>query len=192
MRPQRIALIDLDSTIADYEKAMTRDLKKLMGPDEQFVFPSFGVVVPDYVMERVKMIRQIPGWWRNLEPIESGFKIVNILRDFGYDINVLTACPSSAFNSATEKYEWCAKYLPYATVSTSKNKFLMYGRLLFDDRSAYVTEWLARRPNGLAIVPAKEWNKDLVHPQVIKWDGSNIYEVVLRIKENSEGTETIT
>ena len=38
--------------------------------------------------------------------------------------------------------------------------------------------WLSNRPRGLGIMPVNDYNKYFEHPQVIKWDGTNLDEVL--------------
>lgn len=180
--PEAIALIDLDGTVADYDGAMTDALRSLMSDDEIFIGHKFDVPVPDYIFNRIKMIRTQPGWWENLPALRDGIMIVNLLRDLGYQIHVLTKSPDSSDNAWTEKVKWCKNYIPDADITISGRKQGVYGRILFDDYPKYVSEWLAKRPRGLAILPLHDYNKDFYHPRAIHWNGRNIEEVEARAR----------
>ncbi|NCN98585.1 hypothetical protein GW923_00135 [Candidatus Pacearchaeota archaeon] len=47
----------------------------------------------------------------------------------------------------------------------------------------YVERWLEWKPRGLVIIPACDYNKDFKHPQVLKYDRSNLEEAREAIKE---------
>jgi len=49
----------------------------------------------------------------------------------------------------------------------------------------YVERWLSWRDRGLVIMPANEGNKNFSHPQVIRYDGSNL-EVVKKAMERQD------
>ncbi|MBS3153172.1 hypothetical protein J4426_01235 [Candidatus Woesearchaeota archaeon] len=46
-----------------------------------------------------------------------------------------------------------------------------------DDYPGYISEWLAHRPRGLVIMPVYEYNRGFSHPNLVKYDGSNLAEV---------------
>ena len=73
-----VALVDLDGTVANYTKAVIEGLELLRGPEEEVILPAFGKE-PPHIKNRVNLIRKVPGWWENLEPIPFGFKIVELL-----------------------------------------------------------------------------------------------------------------
>jgi len=53
-----------------------------------------------------------------------------------------------------------------------------YARVLVDDYPPYVLDWLAHRPRGLVIMPAQNYNADVTHPNVIRYDGTNLDRVI--------------
>ena len=72
-------------------------------------------------------------------------------------------------------------------IVSDKGKF--YGRVLVDDWREYVTAWLRHRPRGLVIMPANKSNKGFSHPQVIRYDGTNLEEVrkaLIRVRKTAE------
>ena len=58
-------------------------------------------------------------------------------------------------------------------VTITRNKSLVYGRILVDDWPAFVGPWLANRPRGLAIIPAQPWNDHYWHPRAFRYTGDN-------------------
>lgn len=155
----RIALLDLDGTVADYDHGMRTEMRKLQSqnePDYQHRGPE-GEELP-YLEARRKLIQRQAGFWRNLQCIQAGFDVVNVLESVGFQIHVLTKGPKSTPNAWSEKVEWCNAYLPGRAVTISGDKSLVYGRVLVDDWPAYFESWLKVRPRGLVICVAQPWN----------------------------------
>ena len=190
MTSDRIALIDLDGTVADYDKSMIRYMNSIRHPDE---LPYEGRLLvkgkeiePAYIEARRKMIQRMPGFWRNLDKLRMGFEVVSVLKGIGFNLHVLTKGPTSSPNAWSEKVEWCAEHLPEASVTISDDKSLVYGRILVDDWPPYFNAWLEKRPRGLVICVEHPWNKDIKHPNVIIYNDCNLYEVRQRAKEAYE------
>lgn len=176
----KIALIDLDGTLADYDAAMLRDLNAIRSPDEPIETVPHSSEAP-YMKARAKLIRSQPGWWLNLEPMKRGFDIVKLLKKYEFNLHVLTKAPHSVDEAWTEKVKWCKKHLPDTDITISQEKGLVYGKILFDDWPPYALAWLEHRPRGLVIMLEQRWNKDFSHPQVVKYTGENIAEIEDRI-----------
>jgi 5'(3')-deoxyribonucleotidase len=172
----RIALIDLDGTVADYDGAMRAAMESLRAPSEPSnEAPRDGE--PPHIEARRKLIQQKPGFWRNLAPLAAGFDVVEELRVLGFELHVLTKGPKSSPNAWSEKVEWCAEHLPDANVTVTGDKSLVYGRVLVDDFPPYFTKWLAVRPRGLVVCVAHPWNVEYAaggpaeHPSVLRYAG---------------------
>ncbi len=105
-----------------------------------------------------------------------------------YSISVLSKGPKTNHTSWSEKLQWSnkhlAKYIDGVTICHDKS--LIYGAVLVDDFPAYIKPWLDHRPRGLVIMPAHNYNSDFVHPQVVRYDGTNIEEVRQRLSERFE------
>lgn len=172
-----VALIDMDGTIADYAGALSRDMARLSSPWEAYpTEAALGAMEKhDYLKARMDMIKRTPDWWLNLDPLESGFKVVRMLRQMDYRLHILTKGPKTNTSAWTQKLQWCLKWVPDADVTITHDKGLVYGRVLVDDWPPYVESWLAHRPRGLVIMPDQPWNKDFTHTQVIRLmqDGSS-------------------
>jgi len=170
------ALVDLDGTVADFDSEMRRRLTPLCGPGE----PDYGDNyddVPDYIKARRDLIKRQPGFWRGLPTIDLGFDVVTCLRSIGFKLNVLTKCPKKNPAAWTEKVEWCIEHLPDAQITLAEEKTNVYGKVLVDDFPPYFLPWLKVRPRGLVIAVAQPWNKDVTHPNLIRYDGTNLPQV---------------
>lgn len=171
MSDNKVALIDMDGVLCDHDAAVDRDLKKLLGDD-------LTRITPETKDRLIGMIRAQSGWWRKLEPIPLGFQIVDVLRDIGFGLNVLTKGPQRAKNAWTEKVEWCDQYIPDANVTvTDGMKGLVYGRVFVEDWPDNIISWVNRRPCGIVLMPDRPSNSITHWPN----DGFN-HDQVYRIK----------
>ncbi len=183
MSTDLVALLDLDATLADYDGAIMRDLRLIASPYElEHLEQDYMDEVP-YIKQRKKLIRSQPGWWTSLEPLKSGFAVVELLKKYGFLLHVLTKAPNSVDAAWSEKVIWVKKYLPDVDIAITPNKGMVWGKILFDDHPDHIMPWLKHRPRGLVIMPDAKWNKEINHPQVIRYIGTNIDEVEERIKQ---------
>jgi 5'-nucleotidase len=180
----RIALIDLDGTVADYDTAMREAMHSIQDPKE----PPYGHRFPEkdepaYVEARRKMIQRQPGFWLKLKPLERGFEVLEEMRAIGFQLHVLTKGPKTTPNAWSEKVLWCAEHLPDAVVTITGDKSLVYGRVLLDDFPPYFEPWLVNRPRGLVVCLAHPWNEEFArggskaHPSIIRYDGTDVIEL---------------
>lgn len=184
MKTEKIALFDLDGSLADFDGAMRRDLRSMRFPGEPEIADDTNLHDLEdglsYIRARMDFIKSKRGWWRELPRIESGFAIVRAAQKIGYHIDILTKAPRKQPQAWMEKVEWCEEQaeLVEADIHLAMNKGLVYGKLLFDDFPKFMTQWLRHRPRGLGIMPVTPYNAEYSHPNVVKYDGANIDAVV--------------
>jgi FMN phosphatase YigB (HAD superfamily) len=172
-----IVLVDMDGTLCDHDGAMKRDYERLRSPNEPPYASFFDDNAPEYIRNRIRMIRNQPGWWENLEELKFGFDILDLARKLGFKIHILTKGPHSSPNAWTEKVKWARKHVGDADITITEDKGLVYGKILVDDYPKYIERWLEWRPRGLVIMPIQDHNRDFNYPNVIPYDGSNLKEV---------------
>lgn len=182
MENDQIALVDMDGTLCDYDGAMKRDLNLIKSQDELIVNNLWDESTT-YLKERMKIIKKQPNWWLNLEPIPSGMRMIHLLDSLGFKIHILTQGPATTASAWTEKVEWCQKHLNHLDydITITRNKGLVYGKVLFDDYPEYIMRWLKWRPRGLVIMPENSFNKNLVHPNVFHYSGPESMEEAKRL-----------
>lgn len=179
----RVALFDLDGSLADYDLAMRRDLAALTAPGEPAITGETNLHELEdrapHIKARMELIKAKSGWWRALPRIERGFVIVNLAREIGYRLNVLTKAPITQPQAWSEKVEWCKQQpeLEHVDIHLTMNKGLVYGTFLYDDYPVYMDLWLANRPRGLGIMLVTADNANYSHKNVVKWDGTNLEEI---------------
>jgi hypothetical protein len=170
-----VALIDLDGSTADFDKMMAEELEKLRGPDE----PPLGNYrpAPPHIVARQRLIKRVPGFWRNLPRLQLGFDVVDILREFEFQLVALSKGPRKPPTAWAEKVEWVIDNIPDASITVTETKHLTYGRALVDDWPEYYLPWLEVRPRGIVVAVAQSWNEGETHPRVVRYDGTNLKQV---------------
>jgi 5'-nucleotidase len=170
-----VALFDLDNTLADFWGEMCRRLQLLRAPQELAAEPvPYEEDLPAHIKERMRLVKNTPGFWLNLPIWKPGFEILEEARRLGMQIEVLTKGPRHTTIAWTEKVQWCQRNLgdvPHQ-VTITMDKGLVYGRLLVDDYPDYVSAWLRWRKRGFVIMPAHPWNEGFAHPQVYRYHGN--------------------
>ena len=173
----KIALVDMDGTLCDYEGALRAELSKILG--ESVSREDLRNEKYEYACD---LIKKQPGFWFNLKPIDLGFNVLVILQHIGYAPYVLTKGPSNkALNAWTEKVQWCRKWLDADTpITITEDKSLFYGRVLLDDWPPYCEAWMKNRPRGLVLMPAYDYNEGMDEKwpgRVVRVTGENWKEV---------------
>lgn len=175
-----IALFDLDGTLADYDGQLLKDLNLIKS---EFEPPPVLHQNIEYIEARRHMITSQVGWFLKLEKFQLGWDVLELAKKIGYSISILTKGPSTKHIAWSEKVEWCNRYLAdyIEGVTIAHEKGMVYGALLVDDWPSYVESWLKHRPRGLVVMPANDNNIGYTHPQVVRYDGSNLDEVNARM-----------
>lgn len=168
-----IALIDLDGTLADYHSSMLSGLASIAAPGDPTQYSPGWSNGSDperlpWMEERCDLIKRQAGFWRNLQPIADGFRVVELLRELDFKLMILSRGPLRTTSAWTEKADWCREHIPDAAITITHDKSHYYGRVLFDDYPSYVLPWLGHRPRGLVLMLDQPWNRDFEHPQVLK------------------------
>lgn len=173
-----IGLFDMDGSLADYIGQLQADLLKLQAPSEGPIEDLWLAEKQEHISARMRLIKSQVGWWRNLAPIEAGMRAFMAARELGFINNVLTKGPRHHPNAWQEKVEWCRMRLGHETpVHITEDKGLVYGKFLYDDFPEYCLAWLRHRPRGLVIMPVNQFNSDFRHPQVVRYDGTNLEQI---------------
>jgi len=179
---EKIALFDFDGVLADYDFAMIRDYDRIKSPEDAPYLSFKKDQEPAYIKERIRLIRNKSGWWQNLPEFERGFDILRIAIEQGFEINVATKAPLSAKNSWTEKAIWFEEHIkplaPKAKLTITEDKGLLYGTVFVEDYPENIERWLTWRKRGVVIMPAHSWNQNYLHPNVTRYDGTNLCEVL--------------
>lgn len=172
---RKIALVDLDGTLADYDEAMAKGLISLSAGVE-FPTPLKGVGFtreqnPPWLQERERMVRSMPGFYRNLAEIPMGMYLFRNLLQEHFECHIATKCPShNSAIAAMEKIQWCEEHLSYdmPKITICGDKSLLFGDLLFDDWPGYIAPWLKRHQDGIVLMLDQPWNASYEHERVIR------------------------
>ena len=184
-----IALIDLDGTLADYDKAMYKSLLAIHSEYEPPLDVEHMHDLPPAYDARRDLIKRVPGWWLDLEQFKLGFDVLDEVHALGFELHILTKGPRRVSQGWKEKVEWCNENIQYEVqIAIVSMKEYTYGKLLVDDFPPYCNAWLHRRPRGYVIAPAHSYNTldkfdESVRARVLRYDGTNLEEVRALLKQ---------
>ena len=178
-----IALFDMDGTLFDYEAQLKEDLSKIASPEEKEIRFNFEDN-PKYLQNRIDLITSHESWWQNLPKFKLGWDVLEITKKLGFHHTILTQGPRSKPAAWSGKKRCADEHFgENFDITLTRNKGLVYGKVLVDDFPGYIEKWLKHRKNGLVIMPANEGNENFKHPQVIRYDGTNLEEVKNALEE---------
>lgn len=201
MKPEPIALVDMDGTLCDFDGAMKLALEELRSPsDPEVVLDGPSDNDPPWLEARKDLIRNQSGFWSNLNEIPTGFKILELLEALDFKIHILTKGPRSSLNAWSEKVQWVQEHVSqYEGICIVQDKGLVYGKVLVDDWPPYIDRWLKWRPRGTVIVPPQPWNVGVVkatwqessEARILRTDGSKdslsvVYSVLQDCRESCD------
>jgi hypothetical protein len=173
-----VALVDLGDTLCDCTPALREGLARLRRPGDRESDEEL-VPLPPHLELRRKEVMGAPGFWRGLAPRALGFELLDLLREKGFRVHILTKGPYEAPHVWADKVSWCRAHLPGVPVIVTDDKALVHGHVLVDDWPPYVVRWQQHWPSGIAIVPAHNWNaRMLTGPACVRYDGNNRDAVV--------------
>ena len=179
-----IALFDMDRSLVDYDEGIINSLNMIVCHDEKKITKeNIGQMErTKFTHERIKLIRSQPGWWFNLNPLQEGMKVLDIAKEIGFQIHILTKGPKKLPTAWKEKVEWCQKHIgENVDIHITSNKGMVYGKVLYDDYPEYMNQWIKNRPRGLGIMPSHSHNADFQHPNVLKSNAENIEQVKIAL-----------
>ena len=192
-RIEDVALFDMDGTLCDFEGSLLEKLEELRSPKE----PKWDSPIrdaPEYIKRRTKMITHSEEWWANLPRFQLGWDILEIARSLDYEIMILTQGPRRNPAAWKGKKLWIDKNLGEETdITITRNKGRVYGKVLVDDFPGYIEGWLKFRERGIVIMPASQTNEYFTHPNLIRYDGTNLEQVreALVLTKKRESGESI-
>jgi 5'(3')-deoxyribonucleotidase len=102
---------------------------------------------------------------------------LEIAKNLDYKIMILTQGPRTNPSAWSGKKKWIDKNLPETDITITRDKGLVYGKILVDDFPEYIERWLTWRKRGLVIMPANSENAGYKNPQVIRYDGANLDQI---------------
>lgn len=184
-KPEKIVLMDMDGSMADYDEAMQRELRKIMAPGERLPEDPFKAREDSpYWENRMSLIKRQTGFWLGLEPIQLGLGFYRYFLNRGYRVMVLTKGPGHTPSAWGEKLLWAREHMPEAQITITDDKSLTYGRVLYDDWPNHITAWLKRSPRGKVIIRDRQYNRSFIHPRVMRvydhehFDDETLYDRV--------------
>lgn len=179
-----LCMFDMDDTLYDYVGQLRRDLARLQSPKESPLPENVFEDAPSWLKHRIELIKNQPRWWFNLPRFRLGWDVYEVAAKIGYSIEILTRGPRRNFDAWSEKAERALHdFGPDVAVNiVGETKRWTYARVLVDDYPPYAIDWLTHRPRGLVIMPAHDYNVGVKHPNIVRYDGTNLDRITEAMK----------
>lgn len=188
MKDDLIALFDMDDTLFDYRGSLRTELEKIRSPDESDIPLNFQEY-PEYLRNRIRLITSSESFWSEMPKLQLGWNILKIAQELDYRIMILTQGPQKKPMAWSGKKRCIDKHFgETCDITLTRDKGLVYGKLLVDDFPAYGERWLKWRKRGHVIMPANDSNIGYQHLQVTRYDGTNLDEVRKIFQEMKDKT----
>ena len=182
--PVPVALVNLERVLMD-EDCTLKDLEEKLRKSIDAVFSKVAGSpgTADYGRELTsstsfrrfrRVIWESPEFWRHLGIRRDGRWILATLVHLGYAVTVFSEELRRAPDLWEVKMRWCYENL----FSGMKGCRFVIGEsscdldadVYVDDRPGRASSWLALHSGSIAIVPAREWNKDFQHSRAIRFE----------------------
>lgn len=182
-----IILVDMDGTIADFEKGRERLLKRLY--PEMNVIPAENITrfygAEEYIypedQKKAYEVTLQPGFFFNLPIIRDSYSALLEMYEAGYDVQICTSPMRAAPDCELEKRAWIQKHFPWISkVHVTKDKHLIYGDILIDDhedpleKSApglreAITSHLVNNVSWVHLLKDAPHNRKAQIPRLVDW-----------------------
>jgi 5'-nucleotidase len=170
-----IILVDMDNTLAEFDKALLTSWQKLY-PDEYFVpleerrtfHPHKDY--PEHLQDKVQAICHTEGFIRSLPPAPGGIEAVNAMIAEGHNVRFCTSHLSEYDHCVLEKYQWIEAYFGAPEVDRiilTRDKTLIRGDLLIDDKPVING---AVTPTWEHILYDRPHNRDMTDKRRLTWN----------------------
>lgn len=145
---KKIAYIDLDGVVADYYGALSTAIQ----PKYSGFNPSAFYNNPEIVQEIIQT-RNTPDWWLNLDIIPGSIRLLEKIKQYDYDLHILTKIPHESYNAPSEKVKWVKNNLQglITDVHLTTDKSVFQGDLIVDDHWENILRWRDINIDGRAI-----------------------------------------
>lgn len=168
-RPRPRILLDVDGPLTDGFFAVACEYLRAEGFDawprlitDWDVFKSFDV--PADVEKRVRALLRAPGVAAAFAPRPGADEFVNALREWT-DVYAVTAPLDGSATWGHEREVWLAEHLGFDLrhVSSTRDKTIIAGSALVDDKAGTIRAWQDEHPRGLAVL----WRE--AHNETDRW-----------------------
>jgi len=177
MKSAKIALVDMDYTICNFQEPMELYLRSLESPEEigKYDYSNLWKLEGEHphIGKRIRTILSKHSFWANLKPIEAGLELYKYIANH-FETYILTKALKECSLAWREKVDWLHRYIGKdIEIMVVTNKKLVHGDLLFDDMPENAEDFLRLNPNGRVIMPRREHNKHInTKENVYVWNDS--------------------
>lgn len=155
-------LLDCDGVIADWTGAVAEVIKNVSGLEMDRTKWFNSKDLPKQYRFKVMGIISGEGFCRSFNPLPGAIEAIKELRGLGHDVHFVTSmwdCKSWVF----DRNVWLVKHKlcdAPGGVTYTKDKYVVYGDYLVDDKISNVQKWQLAWPDKTGIVWAQPWNAE--------------------------------
>lgn len=133
-----IVLVDMDGVLANWDKHYSKMLAHHYPDAVEIPYEERPFLSPHKVMsEQEAFIQSLPGYYRDLEPIEGGLAALEELEANGHDVRLCSTPAVQNPTCASDKLDWVDEHLGSKWVKRTiltHDKTLILGDVLVDDK----------------------------------------------------------
>jgi len=172
----------MDGVIADFDKGVLNTYRN-RHPNKPFIpleQRTTFYVKKEYPKELQPLVEEIylsKGFYLNLPPVTGSLKALDDMTEKGNEVFICTSPLLENPFCISEKYDWITKHLGDGwtkRVITSKDKTLIHGRYLIDDKP-YIKG--IRKPNWEHVLYSQPYNRNVSNKRRLDW---NNWENIIR------------
>ncbi len=168
---RKIVLIDMDGTVADFEKGFVESAKNNNWIVEKTKNKMHLKISGDKDQEKRYFITSEKNFYLNLEPIFGAVEAVKeILADKNFEVFFCTSPLIKYKNCVPEKYQWIEKYFGLEAtkkIIITRDKTLVKGDYLIDDKPEILGA--VKNPDWEHIYFTQPYNKNLRGKRITDW-----------------------
>lgn len=137
-------------------------------------------------IKTIHHVLELPGFYRNLDPIPGGLEVLNKLQELGHENFFVSSPYLSNPTCASDKYAWLEEYYGRSWAKRlilTNDKTLVDGDVLFDDKPIITG---ARTPTWRQVLFTQSYNIKYTNgrERINSWDLDEVLPI-LEIKTNS-------
>ncbi len=156
--------VDLDGIITDFDGAVKTAYARQTGEIiDLHRRQGFGLYRLVKWPELIDNLIGKPGFFLNLVPMPGAIETLAGWHRMGHDINILTAPARQYLNSASEKFEWCKKHLPFLktdNITVTNKKYRVRGDVFIDDSPTQLVKYAKTHPQATTMTIAYSYNRE--------------------------------
>jgi len=153
-------LFDCDGVLLGLTPHLLSWLRNGIKEEELTEWDFFAAFTPED-KRRARQLMSSSWFWKTAQPIEGAVLGVQLLREAGHHVKVVTSPWRGCRTWGADRYDWLEKHFGIHPdqVSICHEKWDVSGDVFIDDKPVHVEDWVAAHPDKLAFLFRRPCNK---------------------------------